>query len=316
MRFILNTAVGFLLLCTVLWAWKIYPSLNESMEGLLSLGFDIGSQRISLGLVIASVAMFYGSFIVSFIIQKVVLNEALSRQRVESGVVASIERLVHYAIVVTGFLFAISMLGFGITRLTIILGALGVGIGFGLQGIVNNFVSGLIMLFERPIRIGDWIELGGIWAEVKRIGLRSTTIQTFDQSEMIIPNTDLITNPVTNWTLTNRYSRIIIPVGVAYGSDVPLVIETLMACAKSNPRVLATREPEVLFMKFGDSSLNFELRVWLSDVKDRLKTMSELQQDIDRRFRDAKIEIAFPQLDVHLKNFNKQVNAGTGEGKK
>ena len=149
-------------------------------------------------------------------------------------------RLVHYVIIFVGFLLALSALGFEITKLTIMLSALGVGIGFGLQGVVNNFVSGLILLFERPVRVGDTIEIDGKWAEIKRIGLRATTVQTFDQADVIIPNADLVTNQVTNWTLSNRRVRLIIPVGVAYGSDVPLVMETLMACAKDNEMVAET----------------------------------------------------------------------------
>jgi len=187
------------------------------------------------------------------------------------------------------------------------LSALGVGIGFGLQSVVNNFVSGLILLFERPVRVGDNIELGGNWSEIKKIGLRSTTVQTFNQADMIIPNADLVTNQVTNWTLSNRRVRLIIPVGVAYGSDVPLVIETLMACADANAMVAKTPAPQVLFLRFGESTLDFELRVWISDVDKRLTTQSELHQEIDRRFREAKIEIAFPQRDLHLRSVDESV---------
>jgi small-conductance mechanosensitive channel len=151
---------------------------------------------------------------------------------VETGVRVSIARLVHYVFIFAGFVLA---RGFEFTKLTIVLSALGVGIGFGLQAVVNNFVSGLILLFERPVRVGDYIEIGGNWAEIKKIGLRATTVQTFDQADVIIPNADLITNQVTNWTLSNRRVRLIIPVGVAYGSDVALVMETLLACAKISP---------------------------------------------------------------------------------
>jgi potassium efflux system protein len=215
--------------------------------------------------------------------------------------------LVHYVIVSAGFLVALSTLGFEITKLTILLGALGVGIGFGLQGIVNNFVSGLILLFERPVRVGEWVELNGNWSEIKRIGLRATTVQTFDQADVIVPNPDLVNNAVTNWTLSNRQVRLIIPVGVAYGSDVPLVVDTLMACAKENPKVASVPEPQVLFLSFGESSLDFELRVFLFDIDERLKVRSELHQEIDQRFREAKIEIAFPQRDLRLRSVDASV---------
>ena len=202
---------------------------------------------------------------------------------------------------------AISTLGFGITKLTIILSALGVGIGFGLQSIVNNFVSGLILLFERPVRVGDTIELGGKWAEIKRIGIRATTVKTLDEADVIIPNSELITNQVTNWTLTNRLVRLTIPVGVAYGSDLPLVMETLAACSKAHEMVADFRPPQVLFLSFGESSLDFELRVWVTDADHRLEVMSALHQDIDRRFREKNIEIAFPQQDLHLRSLDESV---------
>jgi len=224
----------------------------------------------------------------------------LVRRRVEWGVRVSIGRLVHYTLVFVGFLLALFILGFKFTELTILLSAFGVGIGFGLQSIVNNFISGLILLFERPVRVGDTIELGGNWAEIKRIGLRSTTVQTFDQADVILPNADLVTNQVTNWTLSNRQARLIVPVGVAYGSDVALVMETLTTCARENSKVAQTPPPQVLFLGFGASSLDFELRVWVLDVGERLSVKSELHQGVDRSFREAGIVIAFPQRDVHL----------------
>ena len=187
------------------------------------------------------------------------------------------------------------------------LSALGVGIGFGLQSVVNNFVSGLILLFERPVRVGDTVEVGGSWAEIKNIGLRATCIRTFDQADVIIPNADLINNPVTNWTLSSRQVRLIIPVGVAYGSDVPLVMETLTACAKANAMVVDFPAPQVLFQSFGESSLDFELRVWVKDADHRLTVRSELHQEIDRLFREAQIEITFPQRDLHLRSIDESV---------
>jgi small-conductance mechanosensitive channel len=206
---------------------------------------------------------------------------------------------------------ALLALGFEFTKLTIILSALGVGIGFGLQGIVNNFVSGLILLFERPVRAGDYIELDGKWAEVKNIGLRATTAQTFDQADVIIPNADLVSNQVINWTLSNRRVRLIIPVGVAYGSDIELVMKTLLACAKENSGIAGEPPPQVLFQSFGESSLDFELRVWVPNAEDRLTVKSELNQAIERKFRDAKIEIAFPQRDLHLRNVNEPITLQT-----
>jgi small-conductance mechanosensitive channel len=210
--------------------------------------------------------------------------------------------LIHYALIVTGFLLALLALGFELTKLTIILSALGVGIGFGLQSVVNNFVCGLIMLFERPVRVGDYIEIGGRWAEIKDIGLRSTVVRTFDSADIVVPNSNLISNEVTNWTLSDRTVRLIIRVGVAYGSDVSLVTETLMECAMASSQVLRMPEPVVLFRDFGESSLDFELRVWISNADQRLQVESDLRHDIDRRFREAAIVIAFPQRDLHVRS--------------
>jgi small-conductance mechanosensitive channel len=187
------------------------------------------------------------------------------------------------------------------------LSALGIGIGFGLQSIVNNLVSGLILLFERPVRVGDFIEVSGKWAEIKKIGLRATTVQTFDQADVIIPNADLVSTQVVNWTLSNRRVRLIIPVGVAYGSDVSLVMETLLASAREISKIAETPPPQVLFLNFGESSLDFELRVWVLDADNRLIVSSELHQEIDRRFRQAKIEISFPQRDLHLRSVDESV---------
>jgi len=304
---------GLVLIPAILMIWGAYDSLDEAMRGLLTLGFNLGSQRISVGLVIISAGIFYGSLLVSGIIQKLIMDEILITGKVEKGARVSIGRLINYVIIFVGFLLALSALGLDFTKLTIILSALGVGIGFGLQGVVNNFVSGLILLFERPVREGDIIELDGNWAEIKSIGLRATIVQTLYHADVIIPNADMINNQVTNWTLSNRKVRIAIPVGVAYGSDVPLVIENLMACGKSNPRVAKTPLPEVLFLSFGDSTLNFELRVWIWYASYRISVINELNQEIDRSFREAGIEIAFPQLDLHLRSVDKSVVLQTPE---
>ena len=230
------------------------------------------------------------------------MEQVLDRGRVETGVKISIARLVHYALIFIGFVLALLALGFEFTKLTIILSALGIGIGFGLQGVVNNFVSGLILLFERPVRVGDFIELDGKWAEIKNIGLRATNVQTFDQADVIIPNADLVSNQVTNWTLSNRLVRVAIPVGVAYGSDVPLVIHTLMTCATANDKVARMPEPQAFFRSFGESSLDFELRCFIRNVDRRLITVSELNYAIERALREAGIQIPFPQRDLHLRS--------------
>jgi small-conductance mechanosensitive channel len=308
LAFFFDAAIcGLVLLPALFMIWGVYDDLQGAINGLLTLGFNLGSQRISVGLAITAAGILYGSFLVSWIVQKLLMDEILARRRVETGVRVSIARLVHYVFIFAGFVLALLALGFEFTKLTIVLSALGVGIGFGLQAVVNNFVSGLILLFERPVRVGDYIEIGVNWAEIKKIGLRATTVQTFDQADVIIPNADLITNQVTNWTLSNRRVRLIIPVGVAYGSDVALVMETLMACAKTSSNVAKAPAPQVLFLSFGESSLDFELRVWVLDAEERMKVKSELHQEIDRSFRETKIEIAFPQRDLHLRSLDEEI---------
>lgn len=316
-RFTLLTdvLVGVLVVSVLLVVWRVYGSQVGAIEGLLAFGFMLGDQRVNVGLVLAAAAMVYGSFLVSWIVQRTFVEGSLTKRNVSTGVKASIGRLIHYALVFIGFFLALLALGFDLTKLTLLFSALGVGIGFGLQGIVNNFICGLILLFERPVRVGDYIELEGKWAEIKRIGLRSTTVQTFDRADVIIPNADLISNQVTNWTLTDRFIRIIIPVGVAYGSDVPLVIDTLIKCAAAHPDLAKTPEPQVLFRSFGESSLNFDLRAHTSKIDERLPIISEVCQEIDRTFRQAGIEIAFPQRDLHIRSVEEPLpSTPTGAG--
>jgi len=306
--FIMNCLIfGLLLIPAVLISFGIYPNLQSTVIGVLALGFNIGPQQITIGLILVSACILYGSFFLSWTLQKLLMKTIFAKTGMEKGSQLSMSKLVHYVIVSVGFLFAISALGIDVSKLTLMLSALGVGLGFGMQGIMNNFVSGLILLFERPIRMGDSIEVDGMWAEVTHIGLRSTVVKTLDQADVIVPNSVLIANNVTNWTLSNRQIRLRIPIGVAYGSDVPLVMETLIESAKSNPMVAKRVLPQVLFLSFGDSALNFELRVWILNVDERLRVSSEINQEIERRFREVKIEIAFPQRDLHLRSVDESI---------
>jgi len=290
----------FLILPAILYIWNLFDSYPDALKGLFSPGFDLGGQRITVGLIIAAIACLYSSFYASQIAPKILLDEQILGRHVDRGARGSIGHLIRYLIIFIGLLLTFALLGFNLTNVTIILSALGVGIGFGLQGIVNNFVSGLILLLERPIREGDTIVLGEQWAQVKRIGMRATIIETFDKSEMVIPNADMINNHVTNWTLSNRQVRLSVPVGVDYGSDVPLVVETILACANDNSFVMKSPAPEVLFLNLGESSLDFKLRVWLADADNILTVKSQLYHEIFKRFREKGIAIPFPQRDIHL----------------
>ena len=199
----------------------------------------------------------------------------------------------------------LSVVGVSFTNIAIVAGALSLGIGFGLQNIVNNFVSGIILLLERPIRTGDWISTGSTEGFVKKISVRSTEVQTFNRADVIVPNSELISAPVTNWTLRNRHGRVIVPVGVAYGSDTELVGRLLEEAAAEVPEVVRDQPDlpvRVFFRSFGDSALDFELRCYILDIWYILDVTSRLHFAIDRKFREHGIEIAFPQRDIHIRS--------------
>jgi small-conductance mechanosensitive channel len=299
----------------MLVAWRVYSNPVEAIQAVWSFGFTMGPRRITLGLMLTAAAFLYCAFFVSWAVQAILMDGLFTRRQLQVGVRISIARLVHYGFIFIGFLLALLTLGVKLRDFTIIAGALGVGIGFGLQGIINNFVSGLILLFERPIKVGDHIEIGAQRAEIKNIGLRATVVQTPDRSEIVVPNSDLISKQVTNWTLSDQYAGIRIPVGVAYGSDVPHVMQTLLECAQEHAQVVAHPAPKVLFIGFGESSLDFELRGWIAEVNNMLQIKSELYQEIDRKFRSLDIRIPFPQHDLHVNVMGKSVPVASGKSK-
>ena len=312
LSFIFNLALGVYIFASILVMWRIFDIPAEALNGILSFGFTIGAQKITIGLILLSLAVLYGAYLISWAIQEILMEDVLKRRRVEKGTRISIARLMHYALVLVGFVIALSVLGFDMKNITIIGGALGIGIGFGLQTVVSNFVSGLILLFERPLKVGDTIQLGDQWGRVKNLGLRATVIETFDRAEVVVPNADLIAGQVTNWTLADRRVRVNIPIGVAYGSDLELVMKTLTECAADHNVVLDNPEPKVIFSAFGASSLDFILRIWIADFDDRRTVQSDLLLEIDRRFRDLDIEIPFPQSDLHLRSIDDLAAASIG----
>ncbi len=284
--------------------WRLFPTSAEAITYISHLGVTFGKDRISIGLLLAALLIIYTAYCLSKIIQSILLQSVLPRKNVDKGVQHSIATLLHYLIMLIGFLMALQALGFSLTNLTILGGALGVGIGFGLQAIINNFASGLILLFERPIKVGDTIQIGEELAEVKELGLRATTVQTFDNAEIVVPNSDLVTSQVTNWTLLERRVRIKIPIGVAYGSNVEKVLKILLDCAEERPEILDTPKPRALFLAFGASSLDFELRVFIPEFTNRRQVQSDLNVDINREFADAGLEIPFQQNDLHIRSID------------
>ena len=277
----------------------------EHVKSYIINGFDIGETRIIPGRMLWALLVFGGVIIFSSWFRSQLEHNWLKMTTMAQGARDALITITGYILFLVALMLGLSAAGFDFSNITIIAGALSVGIGFGLQNIVNNFVSGLILLFERPIRKGDWIEVGGTEGYVKDIQIRSTKIQTFDRSDVIVPNSELISGQVTNWVLSSKGGRAIIPVGVAYGSDTEKVRDILMAIAEENTDVDKTGnlpKPKVLFREFGDSSLNFELRVFLHNVDSRLGVISDINFSIDKAFREAEIEIPFPQRDLHVKN--------------
>ena len=198
-------------------------------------------------------------------------------------------------------MFAFSVASIELSKFAILAGALGVGIGFGLQNIVNNFVSGLILAFERPIQSGDTIQTGTLYGQVKRIGFRSSTVRTFEGAEVIVPNANLVSTEVTNWTLSDQLRRIEIPIGVEYGTDPERVIELLVETAKNENQVISKPEPHALFLNHGDSSLDFLLRFWISEFNDWAFIRSRVNIAINKALVADGIGIPFPQRDINLK---------------
>ncbi len=304
MKIISDILAFFLAVSGILFVWGISDSLSDGASKLLSIGIKLQDEKLTLGIIATAIFYWYLAAFSSWLVQRILDEEVYPRKKVESGVGISINRLISYAFVLIGASVALSTIGIGLQSLAVLMGALGIGIGFGLQNIVNNFASGLILLFERSIKVGDVVQVNEKWGKIKNLGLRATVVQTFDKSELIVPNSDLVSSTVTNWTLSDRQIRVIIPIGVAYGSDVQLVTSILQRVALENEFVMKVPEPIVLFMNFGNSSLDFELRVFVSDLDNMGVVRNQINREIDRLFRENGVEIPFPQNDVHIRTMD------------
>ncbi len=293
--------------------WGGQKTVGEVIAVIGDFGFDLGDVRISPGFIMVVALVFYVTVLVSRAVQTILLKGVLPRYDADKGVQMSISRLVHYAVLTGGFFVMLRVLGFKIEQLALLGGALGLGISFGLQAIINNFACGLILLFERPIKVGDTIQIGDEFGEVKGVGLRATIIRTFDNADIVVPNSDLVTGQVVNWTLANRKVRVRVPVGVAYGSEVNRVLDILRGCAEANPMVLSTPKPLAFFLAFGASSLDFELRVWIPDFLEKTQVLSDLNQEIEAEFASNNIEIPFPQSDLHIRSVDEKAVANLHE---
>lgn len=261
----------------------------------------LGGAPVTLWAIIQLVVLVAVLFYLSGKLRTWIVEQFLTRTKMELGARQATGSIIRYTIIAFGFIIILQTAGIDLTALNVLAGAVGIGVGFGLQNIVNNFVSGIIILFERPIKVGDRIVVGNVEGDVVHIGGRSTTVVTNDNITIIVPNSKFITEDVVNWSHNDRKVRFKIPVSVAYGSDVQVVERLLMAAAAENPDVLETPAPGVRFMEFGDNGLNFELRVWSTTLIHRRGLLtSTLNYAIYKTFTENGVEIPFPQRDVRI----------------
>jgi small-conductance mechanosensitive channel len=264
-------------------------------------GFTVGTYRVVPADILLGVLVFSALVLLTRFLQRQLEERILPKAHLDIGARTAIAAVTGYLGIGLAFVAAISIIGIDLSHLALIAGALSVGIGFGLQNIVNNFISGAILLAERPIKIGDWIVVGNIEGNVRRINIRATEIETFNRASVIVPNADLLQTSVTNWTYKNRRGRVDIPLGVDYKSDPDEIEAILLECAKQHASVLDWPAPYVLLQLFGDSSLDFELRVFVADIEQRHIVSSDLRKAVLRVFRSRGIEIPFPQRDVWVR---------------
>lgn len=302
--FLLQAVLPFAAVPLLFWSWGY--SFADALGWLKSVffGFQVGQFRISLVQLLIAAGIFVGLLFLTRLLQRALSNRVMQPGRLDHGVAHSIHTGIGYAGFVIAALAAVSYAGFDITNLAIVAGALSIGIGFGLQSIVNNFVSGLIILFERPIKVGDWVLVNNLEGHVRKISVRATEIETFDRTNVIVPNSDFITNPIINLTHRNALGRVVIPVGVSYQSDPEFVRKLLLQAAEDCPVILDNPSPSVAFDDFGASSLDFSVRGYIADVNNRLSAATQLRLQIFKALQDAGIEIPFPQHDLHLRDLD------------
>lgn len=276
----------------------------EWVEQILSYSLvSLGDSKLTVGLILTLIVSFLVLFVITEWIRRLLVHKVLTRYQIEAGTRSSIGMIVKYVLVLAGVFSILQTNGVDLSAFGILAGALGVGIGFGLQNITNNFISGLIILFEQPIKVGDRIEVGDVSGDVIRISARSTTIVTNDNITIIVPNSQFIDSPVINWSHNDRNIRFNFPVGVAYKENPEKIKSILIEAAKENSGVLNTPAPDVLFDSYGDNSINFILRVWSSEYINRPTVLkSQLYYAIFKKFGEQGIEIPFPQRDLHLKS--------------
>lgn len=265
--------------------------------------FSLGDSKLTIGLAMTIILSVVALFVISEWVRRLLVKQVLKKTQIAKGTKESIGTIVKYLIILGGIFSILQTNGIDLSAFGVLAGAIGVGIGFGLQNITNNFISGLIILFEQPIKVGDRIEVGDVSGDVIQINARATTVVTNDNISVIVPNSQFIDSPVINWSHNDHRIRFNFPVGVSYKEDPERVKKILIEVGKANPGVLEAPEPDVLFDSYGDNSLNFNLRVWTSEYVNKPKVLkSQLYYAIFKRFSEEKIEIPYPQRDLHFKS--------------
>lgn len=296
--------------------WELIKGLASDLYDVLNIPFaHLGETPVSVNSVLFFVLSILLLLYVAKKARQLLVHKILKRARLEEGISQSIGTIVRYAIIVLGLIIIFQSAGLNLSALGVVAGALGVGIGFGLQNITNNFISGLIILFERPIKIGDRVEVGDTTGDVVKIAARATTVITNDNISIIIPNSEFISNQVINWSHNNRMIRFRIPIGVSYNEEPEKIKELLLEVAAQHEGVLKSPAPSIMFREFGDSSLNFEMWVWTIKYTSRPEVLkSDLYYSTFRKFKEAGIEIPFPQRDLHVRSGLEFLQAPPGRG--
>jgi small-conductance mechanosensitive channel len=300
-RLWIHVSMAFLWLNFSAHAFQVRRPIVDGLRAFFTADLEVGTLALSLWDFILFGLMIWLSVWISRWVRFFLEEDVLSRASLPRGVPFAISTMARYVVLLIGFFVAVAAAGFDMSRFALLAGALGVGIGIGLQDVVNNFVSGLILLFERPIQLGDIVEVGTLRGNVRRIGMRSSTVHTFDGAEVIVPNSQFVSKEFVNWTLSNRQRRINVFIGVAYGTDPTRVLEILSKIAQDNDDILNYPEPQALFVGFGDSSLDFELRAWTDRFDGWRQVQSDMSVSISTALREAEIQIPFPQRDLHLR---------------
>ncbi len=292
-------------------AFELEIPLGNALASILAAKATVGSVSISAGPVLGFALVLWVSTLLARLLRFLLAEEILPRLDLRTGTAVAISGTTRYLVLLAGFVLASGAAGIDLTTFGFLAGALGVGVGFGLQNIVSNFISGLILLFERPIQVGDAVEVSGAAGTVTQIGIRASTVRTFDGADVIVPNADLISKSVTNWTGEHPNRRFDVPVGVAYGSPLESTAQALLAAARRTPGVLATTPPEAFLARFGESSLDWTLRVWMK-MDDSPQVLSALKRAVSEELEKAKLEVPFPQRDLHVRSVAPEAREALG----